>query len=163
MVRTPPRGRARRHVLQEARLPFVCHGRTESAAPYAFVDGDGEAGFRDVTARLIARGHVKIAHLAAPDQFTFAGLRARGWQAAMRDAGLRDDRMVPCASSEEGGAAAAAHLLAGADRPTALVCATDRIAIGATRAAQPPALLSDATSPSPGMTIFTPRNSCSRR
>ncbi|MGL5737079.1 MAG: substrate-binding domain-containing protein, partial [Beijerinckiaceae bacterium] len=123
-------------LLQEAGLPFVCHGRTNSVRPYAFVDGDGEAGFRDVTARLAGLGHSRIAHLAAPDHFMFAALRARGWQMAMRDAGLADDLKIDCASSEEGGEAAASPLLARKDRPTALVCATDRIAIGATRAAQ---------------------------
>lgn len=133
--------RTRRHderiaLLQEAGLPFVCHGRTETRSPYAFVDGDGEAGFRIVTSRLVALGHKRIAHLAAPDHFTFAELRARGWHMAMRAAGLADDLKVICASTEETGEAAATALLAGPGRPTALVCATDRIAIGAIRAIQ---------------------------
>lgn len=133
--------RTRRHdervaLLEEAGLPFVCHGRTETRAPYAFVDGDGEAGFRDVTNRMIGLGHRRIAHLAAPDHFTFAELRARGWHMAMRAAGLADDLKVMCASAEEAGEQAAVELLAGADRPTALICATDRIAIGAIRAVQ---------------------------
>lgn len=133
--------RTRRHdervaLLEEAGLPFVCHGRTETRAPYAFVDGDGEAGFREVTSRLVALGHRRIAHLAAPDHFTFAELRARGWHMAMRAAGLPDDLKQMCPSSEEAGEQVAARLLAGPDRPTALICATDRIAIGAVRAAQ---------------------------
>ncbi|MCA0422942.1 MAG: substrate-binding domain-containing protein [Proteobacteria bacterium] len=133
--------RTRRHdervaLLQEAGLPFVCHGRTETHAPYAFVDGDGEAGFREVTSRLVSLGHRRIAHLAAPDRFTFAELRARGWHMAMRAAGLADDLKLMCASSEEAGEQAATELLAGPERPTALICATDRIAIGAIRAVQ---------------------------
>jgi len=133
--------RTRRHdariaMLQDAGLPFVCHGRTETRAPYAFVDGDGEAGFREVTARMVALGHTRIAHLAAPDHFTFAELRARGWHMAMRAAGLSDDIKVMCPSSEDAGEQAAAALLAGPGRPTALICATDRIAIGALRAVQ---------------------------
>jgi LacI family transcriptional regulator len=133
--------RTRRHdervaMLQEAGFPFVCHGRTETVTPYAFVDGDGETGFREVTNRLIAHGHRRIAHLAAPDLFTFAELRARGWHMAMRAAGLSDDLKLSCASTEEAGEAAALSLLEGPHKPTALVCATDRIAIGAIRAAQ---------------------------
>ena len=133
--------RTRRHderiaMLQEAGMPFVCHGRTESRSPYAFVDGDGEAGFREITARLIGLGHRRIAHLGAPDVFTFAELRTRGWHMAMRAAGLCDDLKVICASTEEAGEAAATALLGGPDRPTALICATDRIALGAVRAAQ---------------------------
>ena len=131
--------RTRRHdarvaMLQDAGLPFVCHGRTETREPYAFVDGDGEAGFREVTSRLIGLGHEAIAHLGAPDVFTFAELRARGWHIAMRAAGLSDDLKIICAATEEAGETAVNALLAGHVRPTALVCATDRIAIGALRA-----------------------------
>ncbi len=133
--------RTRRHdervaLLQQAEVPFVCHGRTETDRPYAHVDGDGETGFRDLTRRLIGLGHRRIAHLAAPDQFTFAAFRARGWRSAMAEAGLSDDLVLQCASSEEAGERAAAALLSGADRPTALICATDRIAIGAIQAVQ---------------------------
>ncbi|HRJ68288.1 MAG TPA: substrate-binding domain-containing protein [Beijerinckiaceae bacterium] len=133
--------RTRRHderiaMLQEAGLPFVCHGRTETRAEYAYVDGDGEAGFREVTNRIVSLGHRRIAHLAAPDHFTFAELRSRGWHMAMRAAGLTDDLKLMCASTEEAGEQAATALLAGPDKPTALICATDRIAIGAVRAAQ---------------------------
>lgn len=133
--------RTRRHdervaLLEQAGLPFVCHGRTETLTPYAFVDGDGEAGFREVTNRMVALGHKRIAHLAAPDHFTFAELRARGWHMAMRAAGLADDLKRMCPSSEDAGEQVAARLMAGTDRPTALICATDRIAIGAVRAAQ---------------------------
>ena len=132
--------RTRRHdervaLLQAAGLPFVCHGRTETREPYVFVDGDGESGFREVTNRMISLGHKRIAHLAAPDHFTFAELRARGWHMAMRSASLADDLKTICASSEEAGKQAASHLLARTDRPTALICATDRIAIGAIEAA----------------------------
>ena len=133
--------RTRRHderiaLLQEAGLPFVCHGRSETKAPYAFVDGDGEAGFRDVTNRMIGLGHKRIAHLAAPDHFTFAELRARGWHMSMRAAGLPDDLKVISGTTEDGGLSAASALLAQPNRPTALVCATDRIAIGAVQAVQ---------------------------
>ncbi len=123
-------------LLQEADVPFVCHGRTETHAAYSFVDGDGEAGFREITNRLIGRGHTRIAHLAAPDYFTFAELRARGWHLSMRTANLADDLKRTCLATEEAGEIAAAELLASPDRPTALICATDRIAIGAVRAVQ---------------------------
>ncbi|MCX7323427.1 MAG: substrate-binding domain-containing protein [Hyphomicrobiales bacterium] len=123
-------------LLQEAGVPFVCHGRTETRTPYAFVDGDGEAGFREITGRLIVLGHRRIAHLAAPDHFTFAELRARGWHMAMRSAGLPDDLKRVCPATEDAGETAAAALLVGPERPTALICATDRMAIGAVRAAQ---------------------------
>jgi LacI family transcriptional regulator len=116
-------------------FPFVTLGRTECAKPYAHVDGDGEAGFRLATERLCALGHRRIAHLAAPSAFTFAGLRSRGFATAMAEAGLVAD-IVEDLASEEGGYRAARTALAGTPRPTALLCATDRMAIGALRAAR---------------------------
>jgi LacI family transcriptional regulator len=126
---------ARVRFLQETGLPFICHGRTGSDRPYEFIDGDGEAGFRDVTLRLIAGGHRRIAHIAAPEAYNFAGLRKAGWQSAMREAGLRDDLAFHCEATETAGETVAARLLALPDRPTAIVCSTDRIAIGAIQAA----------------------------
>ena len=122
--------------LQAQGIPFVCHGRTETPAPYACVDGDGEAGFHALTQRLIGLGHRRIAHLGAPEAFTFAGFRAQGWRRALQEAGLAAGACLAAAPTEAGGEARAAALLAGADRPTAILCATDRIAIGAIRAAQ---------------------------
>jgi LacI family transcriptional regulator len=116
-------------------FPFVVLGRTECAKPYAHVDGDGEVGFRLATERLCALGHRRITHLAAPSAFTFAGLRSRGYAAAMTAAGLAPD-VVEDLASEEGGYRAARVALMATPRPTALLCATDRMAIGALRAAR---------------------------
>jgi LacI family transcriptional regulator len=122
--------------LREAGVPFVCHGRIETQAPYAYVDGDGEGGFAALTNRLIGLGHRAIAHLGAPEAYSFAELRAAGWRAAMREADLDARREMRCEATETAGQLAAAALLSSADRPTALVCATDRIAFGAVAAAR---------------------------
>lgn len=116
-------------------VPFVCHGRTDMTEPYAFIDGDGEEGFRTLTNRLIARGHRSIGFLSAPRHLTFAGLRLAGWRNAMEAADLATDGVEEADPTEEGGFAFARRLFAERDRPTALVCATDRMAIGAIRAA----------------------------
>ena len=120
--------------LAAARFPFVAIGRTETRLAYAHVDGDGESAFRAATERLIALGHRRIAFVAAPSAFTFGKLRRRGWAAAMKSAGLRHDAGIESELTEFGGLAAARALLATTPRPTALLCATDRIAIGAMRA-----------------------------
>src|SRR5262249_3518610 len=75
------------------------------------------------------------AHLAAPSAFTFAGLRSRGYTAAIGAAGLKP-QVVEDLASEEGGYRAAKVALAATPRPTALICATDRMASGARRAAR---------------------------
>jgi LacI family transcriptional regulator len=122
--------------LAQVGFPFVTIGRTETRLPYAHVDGDGESAFRAATERLIALGHRRIAFLAAPAEFTFGKLRRRGWSTAMEAAGFAHDAMIDGPLTEFGGLAAARALLAATPRPTALLCATDRMAIGALRAAK---------------------------
>jgi LacI family transcriptional regulator len=114
-------------------VPFVTHGRTDRAAEHAHLDGDGFAGFRDAVLRLHAGGHARIAHLAAPATFAFAHLRRAGAEAGAAAAGLvlAGAEAAPDAA---GGHAAARALLAAGPPPTALLCATDAVAIGAARA-----------------------------
>jgi LacI family transcriptional regulator len=121
--------------LQDAGLPFVCHGRTDSSRPYAFVDGDGESGFRALTLRLVALGHRRIAHLGAPEAFSYAGHRLKGWRDALEESGMAPGPALVCAATEDAGEIAAARLFSTPEPPTAVVCATDRIAIGTMRAA----------------------------
>lgn len=124
-------------LLEDAAIPFVTHGRTASRRPHAYVDGDGEQGFRDAARMLIDLGHRSIAHVAAPRELMFARLRRKGWIAAMKGAGLSAALEAFVASPTEAeGHAAAKRLLAAEPRPTALLCATDTIAIGALAAAK---------------------------
>lgn len=134
VVRTR-RDDARIRWLLEQDFPFVAMGRTEVAGDIPFVDGDGTAAFEDATLRLVALGHRRIGLVAAPNAFTFSGLRREGYRRAMAASGLP---LFECeaAADEEGGFLAAREMLAAADRPTALLCATDRIAYGVMRAAR---------------------------
>jgi LacI family transcriptional regulator len=120
--------------LAEAKFPFVTMGRTEVPVAYAHVDGDGEVAFAAATRRLIGLGHRRIAHIGGPAQFMFAKLRKRGWTNALRDADIGYTAFAEEALTEQGGLAAARKLLALTPRPTALLCATDRMAIGAMHA-----------------------------
>jgi LacI family transcriptional regulator len=115
-------------------IPFVNMGRTEAKVAYAHVDGDGEAAFRQATERLLGLGHRRIAHIGSPAEFMFSKLRMKGWRAAMIEAGESPALVIEAPPTEQGGLAAARTLLSRAPRPTALLCATDRIAIGAMRA-----------------------------
>ncbi len=134
VVRTR-RDDARVRWLLDADFPFVTMGRTDVTGDFAFVDGDGETAFREATERLIALGHRRIALLGAPSAFTFATLRRAGYRSAMAARSLSPVE-VEVMADEEGGHAGASALLSAPDRPTALLCATDRIAYGALRAAR---------------------------
>ena len=134
VVRTR-RDDARIHYLLQAGLPFVAMGRSDVPGTYPFVDGDGTAAFRDATRRLLALGHRRIAHVAAPSAFAFATYRRAGYEAAMAEAGLAPV-CVEAPADEVGAHLAALDLLGRPTRPTAILASTDRMAFGVLRAAR---------------------------
>lgn len=129
---------ARIRWLTERDVPFVSFGRpwsigTDPAlAPHDWVDVDGAAGTYDVTRRLIERGHVWIGYLSWPPRPDVSGDRLGGWQRAMRE--LVDPASLArlwaeCSDDVTDARRAAETLL---DRgATALVCASDTLALGA--------------------------------
>ncbi|MDE2198662.1 MAG: substrate-binding domain-containing protein [Rhodospirillales bacterium] len=132
--------RTRRHderiaYLLNRGLPFVAHGRTQDPRPYAWVDTDGAAAIAMATQRLIELGHRRIGLLNAPPSYNYAQDREAGWRHALAEAGLAEGPSAAAAPTEEAGEAAARALLAKPDPPTGLICATDRLAVGAMRAA----------------------------
>jgi LacI family transcriptional regulator len=132
--------RTRRHderiaFLLDHGFPFVAHGRTQDVRPYAWVDTDGTAAMDAATERLIGLGHRRIALINALPSFNYAHDREAGWRRALRHAGLPDTLRAESHPTEAEGEEAARQLLRMPDPPTALLCATDRLAAGAMRAA----------------------------
>lgn len=119
--------------LREAGFPFVTHGRTRSG-DHAWVDVDGAAAFREATQRLVGFGHRRIGFIGAPLDYGFGFFRELGWREALVEAGLAPGPARFAEPSEESGYRLAAGLLAERERPTALLCATDRLAVGALHA-----------------------------
>jgi LacI family transcriptional regulator len=121
-------------LLMALDVPFVCHGRTARAEKHAWLDIDSEDAFRESVTRLVGLGHRRIAFIGAPKAYTYARHRFAGYQAGLRDAGIAFDEAiaieVPAAVIAEGDRVAKA-LLALKPRPTAILCATDQLAVGA--------------------------------
>lgn len=124
--------------LSEAGIPFVCHGRTNAAKPYPYLDIDGRAGFYRATAYLLELGHTRIGFIGAPPEYQFAHHRLAGYLEAMQAHGLQPeaDWIRPGNLTETSGAEVALTLLRRDARPTALLCANDAMALGAVYAAQ---------------------------
>jgi LacI family transcriptional regulator len=123
--------------LLDQKVPFVCHGRTEDARAYCFVDMDGEEGGRLATKRLIKLGHRRIAYIGPPsNELAYAWYRRRGYVAALETSGLRAEPslILEGDGGEAFGETATMRLLKRRAPPTGLVCATDLEAIGALRA-----------------------------
>jgi len=113
---------------------FVAHGRCEDPRPYAFLDIDGVAACRTATERLIDFGHRRIGLINAAPHYMFAHHREQGWRAALAAADLPPGPLRHAEPSEEAGFSLMRALLAERDPPTAVLCATDRLAVGALHA-----------------------------
>lgn len=135
-------GDARTEWLLEQGVPFVTFGRPWGAPDrHPWVDVDGAAGTALATQRLLAAGHRRVGFLGSPEGAGVADDRRDGWLSALGAAGLDPtglERHVPDTVAD--GETAAAAMFDAAGGPTALVCASDSLALGAwhTRAGRDP-------------------------
>ena len=126
---THPGDRRTAH-LAAADIPCVTFGRPwDDSDHHAWVDVDGAAGTRAATEHLLERGHQRIGFLGWPAGSGVGDNRLSGWADALRAAGqplLEPSRAV---NDVMHGRSAAAELLDRA-QPTAVVCASDVLALG---------------------------------
>jgi LacI family transcriptional regulator len=117
-------------------MPFVAHGRTDIKQPYAWFDYDNAAGIRLATERLLSLGHRRIGMISAPLDMNFARQRRDSFLATMREAGLDADprHLQDGAIDRRTGYQAVQQMLAGTDRPTALIIDNHLSGVGALRA-----------------------------
>ncbi len=136
-------GDPRARWLAERGVPFVTFGRPwpsdgAQGAPdaHAWVDIDGSAGTRTATKHLISLGHTAIAFLGWPAGSGSGDDRHGGWATALADAGLDAGaaRVGRTVDGVEPGRVAAGALIAGG--ATAIVCASDSLALGALAASR---------------------------
>lgn len=99
------------------------------------VIADEVAGGAAAAAALIRAGHRDIVMLGGSSDRVATGLRAQGARQACRQAGLSRPRTVGAGWEIRDGYAAAVQVLDAATAPTGLLCANDRVALGATMAA----------------------------
>ena len=115
-------------------VPFVTFGRPWGVvARHSWVDVDGAAGTRAAVRHLVDQGHQRIGWIGWPRGSGTGEDRRAGWLQGMADAGLpvRPEWEAADADGVDQGRAAAAALAAVPDPPTAFVCASDSLAIGA--------------------------------
>jgi DNA-binding LacI/PurR family transcriptional regulator len=122
--------------LAEHGVPFVTFGRPwGSAATHPWVDVDGAAGTAAGTRHLLAAGHRRIAFLGWPEGPGVGDDRRAGWHRTVRAAGLDPAGLCLTApDTVDDGERIARELLATPDPPTAFVCVSDSLAVGAVRA-----------------------------
>ncbi len=130
------RGDPRTVWLRERGVPFATFGRSwDRDDKLAWVDVDGRAGIETVVDHLFERGHRRIAFLGWPSDSDVGLDRRQGWLDACRRHGLPTHLLaVESVDDLDRGRAAALRLLSRKRPPTALMCVSDTLALGACRA-----------------------------
>lgn len=125
-------------LLSREHVPFVCiNGAFEEADAPVLSTNDALASELAVE-HLWGLGHRRIGLIAGPRGNRPSDRRVGGFLGAMTQRGARADDapVVRHAYSIEGGVSAAATLLEGSPAPTAIVAASDEMALGAIRTAR---------------------------
>jgi len=100
---------------------------------FSYVISDGFSGTRKAVSLLVQKKCKRIAYIKGPKLHSVTGERYRGYLEGLKDAGFKVDRRHVFSGdfSHNSGRAAARHFLRLADRPDAIMSATDVMAIGA--------------------------------
>jgi LacI family transcriptional regulator len=125
-------------LLERWDTPFVLLLRHFADVRTDYVVTDNHRGSYLATRHLLELGHRRIAHIGGPDRLSTAEERFAGYRQALSEHGLavEPELVARVPYSIEAGATAAQVLLEAESRPTAVVAATDRQAVGVMKAAQ---------------------------
>jgi len=124
-------------MLKSLKTPFVVHGRTIGApTDYPFLDIDNTGAFYDAARLLAQLGHRHFALINGPDHLVFAMRRRKGAERALAEHGLtlRADCVHHARMTDEQGFQAMERFLRLDTPPTAVLCSSTVLALGAVRA-----------------------------
>ncbi len=132
IVMAPDLDRDGMSLLLKTRTPLVFLNTYAEGLSADVFNFDNYAGAYMLTQHLLGNGHRRIALVHGPVLAQDAQERARGYRAAMADAGVEDtaDLQFQGAYTREAGVAVADEIMAATSRPTAVVAANDYCAMG---------------------------------
>jgi DNA-binding LacI/PurR family transcriptional regulator len=124
--------------LLEDNIPFASFGRSNEEWSFSWVDVDGINGMEQVVNHLTDRGHRRISLITWPEGSKAGSHRELGYSNGLKSAGIipNSNWLYRGEDLLQTGAAGIAHFLSlpEPDRPTAVVCVSDLIALGAMNA-----------------------------
>jgi LacI family transcriptional regulator len=124
-------------LLDQLNIPFLVHGRdNKRTKPYPFLDIDNKGAFFEATRLLAGLGHRKIGFINGLANLNFANDRTHGVIEAMTEHKIAVDKSLFSNGemTDEYGYRATAKLLDSSNAPTAILCSSLFIALGAVRA-----------------------------
>jgi DNA-binding LacI/PurR family transcriptional regulator len=115
-----------------SRIPIILYNRKHSTnTEISSVTGDNEGGGRTIADHLLAGNHKRFAFLAGVEESTANRDREAGFRARLSERGSAEPLREVGGFSYEGAAAATRRLLVRRDRPDAIFCANDQMALAA--------------------------------
>jgi LacI family transcriptional regulator len=119
--------------VRDSGMHAVMVNRADESGRLPAAVSDDRLAMKLAVDHLVALGHRRIAHLAGPQTVPTGVGRRQGVEQALRDHRLPPPRIVECDSySREAGQQAMRALLQGeGERPEAVVCCNDLVALGA--------------------------------
>jgi DNA-binding LacI/PurR family transcriptional regulator len=113
-------------------VPFVAFGRPwgDPTARHPWVDVDGRAGVVQAVDHLVGRGHTRIAWLGWQKGSYIGEDRRSGWHDTLHAHGLSTTRLSARGDDTLDFGRRAALALLDSEHPTAIVCASDTLAMG---------------------------------
>ncbi|MFC9331258.1 LacI family DNA-binding transcriptional regulator [Kitasatospora sp. NPDC057015] len=121
--------------LHHLGMPVVAVAPAELSGPFPSVWSDDEAAITEAVRYLALLGHRRIAHVAGPATLGSSLVRSRAFAAVAAELSLDVARSASTDLSAHQGARATRTLLAGADRPTAILYDNDIMAVAGLAAA----------------------------
>ncbi|WP_028067266.1 LacI family DNA-binding transcriptional regulator [Solirubrobacter soli] len=123
-------------LLAAAAMPVVLAGRPVGSSPFPWLETRHDEGIAPAVAHLVALGHERIGFFSGRPDFEHQRLREAAWRAALAVAGLSPGPLGHVVLDQH---AAAVSLLR--EEPTAVVCASDALALAVCGAARSLGLL----------------------
>jgi DNA-binding LacI/PurR family transcriptional regulator len=119
-------------------MPVVAIGRELPAFPVHTVVADDWQGGRSAAEHLLLLGHRRMAVLSESMSLSSSRDRLMGFKERLEEDGfmLAERHTRQCKHKMEDGKREAADMLKGSDRPTAIFCCNDLLAVGALQAAK---------------------------
>lgn len=125
-------------VAREFPVVQCCEYCTDETVSHVSIDNFGAA--EDVVRYLIAQGHERIGFVGSTNDFISTRQRREGYEMVLTEAGIGVRKDYEAYADRDysflSGVRAAGELLDHGERPTALFCISDVLAIGAMRAAE---------------------------
>lgn len=129
VVADPRPGDSRLELVREAGLAYVSLGRPPGATTMPVLVHDESQAISDVVAHLAGQGHRRVAQVAGPQASASARQRRELCQKFLREHGIDDAAWIESDRTAAGGRDATQRLLDGGPRPTAIIYASDLMAV----------------------------------